>query len=98
MTLKATSLMSVRNVSLHMYTDAVTLNGQEIPERILGLLLTTLVATTHDKGSNGEEREDGTGHMPVRGPNSGKGYVYQVTPKLQDGRGGGGADEAVRGN
>ena len=83
LTLKATSLMSVRNVSLHMYTDAVTLNGQEIPERILGLLLTTLIASTHDKGSNGEEREDGTGPLPVRGPNSSKGYVYQVTPKLQ---------------
>ena len=83
MTLKATSLMSVRNVSMHMYTDAVTLNGQEVPERILGLLLTTLIATTHDKGSNGEEREDGTGPVPVRGPNSSKGYVYQVTPKLQ---------------
>ncbi|MDA0988671.1 MAG: malate synthase G [Chloroflexi bacterium] len=83
--LKATSLMSVRNVSLHMYTDMVTVDGRDIPERFLGVLLTTLIATAHDKGSNGEEREAGgeAGPMPIRGPNSSKGYVYQVTPKLQ---------------
>ena len=70
-TVKGTSLMSVRNVSLHMYTDMVTVDGKEISERMLGVLLTTLIATAHDKGSD------------VRGPNSSKGYVYQVTPKLQ---------------
>ena len=68
---KGTSLMSVRNVSLHMYTEMVKVDGQEISERMLGVLLTTLIATAHDKGSD------------VRGPNSRKGYVYQVTPKLQ---------------
>ena len=82
-TLKATSLMSVRNVSLHMYTDIVKVGGQQIPERMLGLLLTTLIATSHDKGSNGEPSADGSGALPVRGPNSGRGMVYQVTPKLQ---------------
>ena len=82
-TLKATSLMSVRNVSLHMYTGIVKVGGQEIPERMLGLLLTTLIATSHDKGSNGEERADGSGTLPSRGPNSSRGMVYQVTPKLQ---------------
>ena len=82
-TLKATSLMSVRNVSLHMYTDTVTVGGQQVPERMLGLLLTTLIATSHDKGSNGEPRSDGSGDLPVRGPNSSRGLVYQVTPKLQ---------------
>ena len=81
--LKATSLMSVRNVSLHMYTDIVKVGGQEIPERMLGLVLTTLIATSHDKGSNGEPRDDGTGDLPVRAPNSSRGMVYQVTPKLQ---------------
>ena len=70
-TAKGTSLMSVRNVSLHMYTDMVKVGGREISERMLGVLLTTLIATSHDKGSDG------------RGPNSRKGYVYQVTPKLQ---------------
>ncbi len=82
-TLKATSLMSVRNVSLHMYTGIVRVAGEEIPERMLGLLLTTLIATSHDKGSNGEPRGDGSGGLPVRGPNSSRGMVYQVTPKLQ---------------
>ena len=82
-TLKSTSLMSVRNVSLHMYTDIVRVGAQEIPERMLGLLLTTLIATSHDKGSGGEARADGSGEMPSRGPNSGRGLVYQVTPKLQ---------------
>jgi malate synthase len=70
-TAKASSLMSVRNVSLHMYTDMVQVGGQEISERILGVLLTTLIATSHDNGSD------------KRAPNSTKGYVYQVTPKLQ---------------
>ena len=70
-TAKGTSLMSVRNVSLHMYTDMVKVDGQEISERMLGVLLTTLIATSHDKGSDN------------RAPNSTKGYVYQVTPKLQ---------------
>ena len=82
-TLKATSLMSVRNVSLHMYTGIVKVGGEEISERMLGLLLTTLIATSHDKGSNGEERPNGPGNLPVRGPNSARGLVYQVTPKLQ---------------
>lgn len=76
-TVKGSSLMSVRNVSLHMYTDMVKLDGQEISERMLGVLLTTLIATAHDKGSSG------SGGLPVRQPNSIKGYVYQVTPKLQ---------------
>ncbi len=82
-TLKATSLMSVRNVSLHMYTGIVKVGGQEVPERMVGLFLTTLIATSHDKGSNGEPRADGSGDLPVRGPNSSLGMVYQVTPKLQ---------------
>ena len=86
-TLKGTSLMSARNVALHVYTDMVKVNGQEIPERILGVFLTTLIATFHDKGSGGDargvHRGADEGRMPTRGPNSKKGYVYQVTPKLQ---------------
>ncbi len=81
--LKGTSLMSVRNVSLHMYTGIVKVGGQEVPERMLGLLLTTLIAASHDQGSNGEAKADGSGPMPTRGPNSSRGLVYQVTPKLQ---------------
>ncbi len=82
-TLKGTSLMSVRNVSLHMYTGIVRVGGQDIPERMLGLLLTTLIATSHDNGSDGQPHADGSGDLPVRGPNSALGMVYQVTPKLQ---------------
>ena len=81
-TLKGTTLMSVRNVSLHMYTDMVKVAGQEIPERILGVLATTLIATSHDNGSTGETGRETVGSVPIRGPNSKKGYVYQVTPKL----------------
>ena len=81
-TLKATCLMSVRNVSLHMYTDIVRVGRQDISERMMGLLLTTLIATSHDRGSSGESRADGSGPMPVRAPNSSRGMVYQVTPKL----------------
>ena len=80
---KGTSLMSVRNVSLHMYTPMVTVDGQQIPERILGVLLTTFIAASHDKGSSGEVAEADGGPIPIRGPNSKKGYIYQVTPKLQ---------------
>ena len=36
-----------------------------------------MIGTIHDNGSTGE------GSTPSRGPNSGKGYIYQVTPKLQ---------------
>ena len=84
-TAKGTSLMSVRNVSLHMYTDMVKVEDREIPERILGVLLTTLIATSHDRGSDGVTfaGAPGSGPAPVRAPNSAKGYVYQVTPKLQ---------------
>ncbi len=81
--LKATSLMSVRNVSIHMYNGIVKVGGQEVPERIVGLLLTSLIATSHDRGSNGEASPDGSGAMPSRAPNSSRGMVYQVTPKLQ---------------
>lgn len=84
-TAKGTSLMSVRNVSLHMYTDMVKVAGREIPERILGVLLTTLIATAYDRGSDGATfgETPGSGPIPIRRPNSGKGFVYQVTPKLQ---------------
>ncbi|MDA0264879.1 MAG: malate synthase G [Chloroflexi bacterium] len=84
-TVKGTSLMSVRNVSLHMYTDMVTVDGQDIPERMLGVLLTTLIASSHDRGSDGVDfgGKPGLSPVPVRAPNSSKGFIYQVTPKLQ---------------
>jgi len=68
-TLPGRSLMLVRHVGTHMYTDAVTHGGEDIPETFLDAMVTALAAKHELQGSG-----------PFR--NSPRGSVYVVKPKI----------------
>ena len=63
------SLMFVRNVGSHMYTDAITCDGEEFPETFVDAMVTALAAK-HDLIGNSSCK------------NSRAGSVYIVKPKM----------------
>jgi len=84
LTLPGRSLLLVRNVGIHMYTDAVTTtDGEPIPEGFLDVLITSFCALhdLRDTGQSDTGQSEGSARKgPIR--NSRAGSVYIVKPKL----------------
>ncbi|MFT5426856.1 MAG: malate synthase [Gammaproteobacteria bacterium] len=66
-TIHGRSLMLVRNVGMHLETDAVLYKGKPIPETMLDAMITTLCAK-HDLSGNNTLRNSRTGSVNIVKP------------------------------